>query len=128
MVRSAQGKQSVRKSGSGDGLVPHTRRRGLDKIDPQAGHEQAGRRPALVVSATAYNVKVGLALCCPITNQIKGFPFEVALPRGLPVTGAVLADQIKSMDWQARDAQYLCTLPEIVVKQVQAKIDALLKT
>ncbi len=96
-------------------------------FNPQAGHEQAGRRPALVVSATAYNVKVGLALCCPITNQVKGFPFEVLIPTDLPVAGAILCDQIKSVDWRARNAQHLCTLPEDVVKQVLAKMEVLLR-
>src|SRR5437762_13948374 len=70
-------------------------------LDPQAGHEQAGRRPALVLSPAAYNGRVGLALCCPITNQAKGYPFEVALPDGLAVSGVVLADQVKSLDWRA---------------------------
>ena len=67
-------------------------------FDPQAGHEQAGRRPALIVSPQSYNQKVGLALLCPITNQRKGYPFEVPLPKGLTVAGVVLADQVKSMD------------------------------
>ena len=71
-------------------------------FNPQAGHEQAGRRPAVVLSPNAYNAKVGLALLCPITSQVKGYPFEVLLPHGLPVSGAILADQIKSLDWQAR--------------------------
>ena len=89
---------------------------------------QAGRRPALVVSATAYNVKVGLALCCPNTSQIKGFPFEVTIPANQPVIGAVLCDQIKNMDWKARNVRFLCTLSDAVVRQVLAKIDVLLKT
>ena len=71
-------------------------------LDPQAGHEQAGRRPALVLSPAAYNGRVGLALLCPITNQAKGYPFEVPLPEGLPVTGVVGADQVKSLDWRAQ--------------------------
>src|SRR5207247_3798498 len=73
-------------------------------LDPQAGHEQAGRRPALVLSPLAYNSRVGLALLCPLTNQVKGYPFEVELPEGLPVAGAVLADQVKNLDWRARKA------------------------
>src|SRR3954468_10925248 len=84
-------------------------------LTPQAGHEQAGRRPALILSPAAYNGKVGLALLCPITNQIKGYPFEVPLPDGLPVTGAVLADQVKSLVWQARHVARICPLPEDVV-------------
>ncbi|HTG17989.1 MAG TPA: endoribonuclease MazF, partial [Blastocatellia bacterium] len=71
-------------------------------FSPQAGHEQAGRRPALVVSPGAYNKKVGLAILCPITSQVKGYPFEVALPDDLPIQGVVLSDQAKSLDWRAR--------------------------
>ena len=67
-------------------------------MNPQAGHEQAGRRPALVLSPTAYNGKTGLALLCPITNQIKGYPFEVSLTKNSNISGAVIADQIKSLD------------------------------
>src|SRR5438270_8099109 len=73
-------------------------------LDPRAGHEQAGRRPALVLSPRAYNGRVGLALLCPITSQVKGYPFEVPLPDGLAVAGVVLADQVKSLDWRARQA------------------------
>ncbi len=67
-------------------------------LNPQAGHEQAGRRPALVVSPLSYNGKVGLAVLCPITSQVKGYPFEVLIPPGLKVSGAVLADQVKNLD------------------------------
>lgn len=95
-------------------------------LDPQAGHEQAGRRPALVVSATAYNGRVGLALLCPITSQAKGYPFEVALPDGLAVSGVVLADQAKSLDWRARRTTRICTVPEEVVAQVLNRLNALL--
>src|SRR6188768_3276644 len=73
-------------------------------LDPQAANEQAGRRPALVLSPAAYNGRVGLALLCPITNQAKGYPFEVPLPEGLPLTGVVGADQVKNLDWRARQA------------------------
>lgn len=69
-------------------------------LNPKAGHEQAGRRPALVLSPAAYNGKVGLAILCPLTNQIKGYPFEVLVPPGLSVTGAILADQVKNLDWR----------------------------
>ena len=72
---------------------------------PQAGHEQAGRRPALVLSPSAYNRKVGLALFCPVTSRVKGYPFEVTVPKGLSVAGVVLADQVKSLDWQAPGTQ-----------------------
>ena len=92
------------------------------EFNPQAGHEQAGRRPALVISPRAYNEKVGLALFCPITSQIKGYPFEVVLPRGLKVTGAVLSDQIKSLDWRARQAKRIAAVPPQVIGEVLAKI------
>lgn len=95
-------------------------------LDPQAGHEQAGRRPALVLSPTAYNARVGLALLCPITSQVKGYPFEVALPEGLAVSGVALADQVKSLDWRARKASRICAVPEEVVAQVLRKLNALL--
>ena len=73
---------------------------------PQAGHEQAGHRPAFVLSPSSYNGRTGLALCCPITSQVKDYPFEVVLPAGGPVTGVVLADQVRSLDWQARGARF----------------------
>lgn len=95
-------------------------------LSPQAGHEQAGRRPALVLSPSAYNRKVGLALLCPITNQIKGYPFEVDLPQGLKVTGTVLSDQIKSLDWRAREATKIAVLPIGIVTQVLDKARTLL--
>jgi mRNA interferase MazF len=95
-------------------------------LDPQAGHEQRGRRPALVLSPAAYNRRVGLALLCPITNQVKGYPFEVALPDGLPVTGVVLADQVKSLDWSIRQCVRICALPEEVVVQVLHRLNTLL--
>jgi mRNA interferase MazF len=79
-------------------------------FNPQAGHEQAGRRPALVLSPKDYNAKVGLAIFCPITSQKKGYPFEVEIPNGLPVNGVVLSDQVKSMDWKKRDAEFICKL------------------
>lgn len=95
-------------------------------LNPQAGHEQAGRRPALVLSPAAYNGKVGLAILCPITNQVKGYPFEVVVPDGLAITGAILSDQVKSLDWRARDAELICTLPTTTVSQVLQKLGTLL--
>ena len=95
-------------------------------LNPQAGHEQAGRRPAVVLSPAAYNGRVELAILCPITNQIKGYPFEVVLPPGLAVTGAVLSDQVKSLDWRARQAELICALPAETVAEVLAKLATLL--
>jgi mRNA interferase MazF len=93
---------------------------------PQTGHEHAGRRPALVLSPSAYNGKVGLALFCPITNQVKGYPFEVAIPSGGIVSGVVLADQVRSLDWRARKAAFAARLPEPQVGEVLARLGALL--
>ena len=96
------------------------------KFDPQAGHEQAGHRPALVLSPGIYNGKVGLAIMCPVTSHIKGYPFEVPLPPGLEVSGVVLSDQVKSLDWRSRKARYCCTVPEAVLSEVLGKLGALL--
>ena len=95
-------------------------------FNPQAGHEQAGRRPALVLSPSAYNGKVGLALVCPITSRVKNFPFEVALPEGLAVSGAILADQLRNLDWREREAVLMCRVPEVVLAQVLGKLETLL--
>jgi len=95
-------------------------------LEPQAGHEQMGRRPALVMSPKVYNEKVGLALLCPVTNQVKGYPFEVPVPEGLPVTGVVLADQVKSLDWRARRCERICRVPDQVPVDVFRRIQALL--
>jgi mRNA interferase MazF len=95
-------------------------------FDPQAGREQAGRRPALVLSPIAYNRRANLALVCPITTQAKGYPFEVALPLGLPLSGVVLADHLKSADWAARRAQFAAKAPAEVLADVTAKLRPLL--
>ncbi len=95
-------------------------------FDPQAGHEQAGRRPALVLSPRQYNGKAGLAILCPITAQVKGYPFEVAVPEGLPVSGSILADQVRSLDWKARRATRICKMPDEAMDEVLGKLSALL--
>ena len=95
-------------------------------FNPQAGHEQAGRRPAVVLSPEAYNSKVGLAILCPLTNQVKGYPFEVSIPAGLKVTGAILSDQVKCLDWRARDAELICTLPPRTISEALEKLGTLL--
>jgi mRNA interferase MazF len=95
-------------------------------FNPQTGHEQSGRRPAVVVSPSAYNAKVGLAVFCPITSQVKGYPFEVVIPPGLPIKGAILSDQVKSLDWRARKAKFVCKLPARTIKEVMSKLGALL--
>ena len=94
-------------------------------MDPMAGHEQSGRRPALVLSPSAYNGKVGLAILCPITSRVKGYPFEVRVPEGLPVEGVVLADQAKSLDWRARGSEYLCAVPQETTLAVLKRLETL---
>jgi mRNA interferase MazF len=96
-------------------------------LNPQAGHEQAGRRPAVVVSPRSYNGKVGLGLFCPITSQAKSYPFEVVIPAGLPVSGVVLADQVKSLDWRARQAEFAARLPAHTGAEVVGKLAVLLE-
>ncbi len=96
-------------------------------FEPHVGHEQGGHRPALVLTTESYNRKVGLALCCPITGQVKGYPFEVIIPEGLKVSGAVLSDQVKSVDWRSRQSQFCCHANEKMVDEVLGKITALLE-
>jgi mRNA interferase MazF len=95
-------------------------------FDPQAGHEQAGRRPALVLSPKLYNRKSGLALVCPVTNQIKGYPFEVPVPRDCGVTGVFLADHVKSLDWKVRQAERIGSVPLPTLNEVLARLAPLL--
>ena len=97
------------------------------QFTPQAGHEQAGHRPAVALSPRSYNQKTGLALFCPVTSQIKGYPFEVKLPDGLPLKGVVLCDQVKSLDWSARRARLAARLPAATLDDILAKMLALLR-
>ncbi len=87
---------------------------------------QAGRRPALVLSPASYNRRSGLALVCPVTSRVKGYPFEVDLPEGLPVGGTILADHVKSLDWHKRRAELAGRVPAEVLRDVQARLAALL--
>ena len=96
------------------------------EFNPQSGHEQAGHRPGLVVSPRSYNQTVGLALFCPITSRVKGYPFEVMLPEGGKTRGAILSDQVKSLDWRARNAKLQERAPAEVIAQVSARILALI--
>ena len=96
-------------------------------MNPQAGHEQAGRRPAIVLSPKLYNGRVGLALCCPVTSQVKGYPFEVALPESGSVTGVVLADQLKSLDWKTRNASFIASVPTNITESILEKTRTLLQ-
>ncbi len=95
-------------------------------FDPQAGREQAGHRPGLVLSPKPYNQRAGLAIVCPITSQIKGYPFEVVLPAGLAMSGAVLADQLKNLDWKARLARKAGKVPGSTLSEVLERLSPLL--
>jgi mRNA interferase MazF len=94
---------------------------------PQAGHEQGGRRPAVVLSSKAYNQLISLALVCPVTNREKGYPFEVKLPAGLPISGVVLSDHVKSQDWRARRAEFIGKLDEATLTAVLLRAGSLLQ-
>jgi mRNA interferase MazF len=96
-------------------------------LAPQPGQKQTARRPAVVLSPQAYNSRVGLAILCPITAHIKGYPFEVLIPKGLPIEGAILADQAESLDWRARRAELICSLPPAVVDEALGKLRTLLE-
>ncbi|HXQ53144.1 MAG TPA: type II toxin-antitoxin system PemK/MazF family toxin [Stellaceae bacterium] len=96
-------------------------------FDPQEGTEQWGRRPALVLSPRSYNQRSRLCVLCPITNQVKGYPFEVPIPAGHKVTGAVLADQVKSQSWEMRDAELIAAAPPAVLATAKGLIKALLR-
>ena len=95
-------------------------------FDPQAGHEQRGRRPALILSPRAYNLKARLAIACPITSHVKGYPFEVALPPGSRIAGVVLADHVKNLDWQARRVVFEARAPSDTVTDVRERLRVLL--
>jgi mRNA interferase MazF len=96
------------------------------QFDPQAGREQAGRRPALVLSPAAYNERTGLMIACPATNQRKGYPFEVEIPTGQPITGVILADHVKSLDWRIREASPAGRASRDVLAEVRGKLAALI--
>jgi mRNA interferase MazF len=117
--------QSETKCGEAMAYIPNRGDVVWITFNPQAGHEQAGRRPALVLSPVSYNSKVGLAILCPITSQIKGYPFEVLIPVGLKISGAILSDQLKSLDWKVRQAELVCKLPSETVDEVLQKLSTL---
>jgi len=96
-------------------------------FDPQAGHEQRGRRPALILSPRVYNAKARLAIACPITSQVKGYPFEVEIPATGPISGVVLADHVKNLDWGARRVVFEAKAPAEVLTEVRERIRALLE-
>lgn len=92
---------------------------------PHAGHEQKGKRPAIILSPKEYNKKTGLAVCCPITSNIKGYPFEVIV-NGKKIDGAVLSDHLKNLDWKARDIKYIEKAHADVLNEVVEKISVLI--
>ncbi len=91
-------------------------------FSPQAGHEQAGRRPALCLSLRIYNEKTGLGLFCPVTTRRKGYPFEVVLPSGMNIKGLILFDQVRSLDWRSRHAVFMEKIPDQVLNEVLEKL------
>jgi len=95
-------------------------------FNPQAGHEQAGRQPALVISPKMYNEKTGLAIFCPVTSKMKGYPFEVKIQQNDKIEGVILSDQIKNLEWKTRNAEFITKLPETEFKETINKINALL--
>jgi mRNA interferase MazF len=97
------------------------------EFTPQAGSEQRGRRPALVLSPKSYNGKVGLALFCPLTSKVKGYPFEVELPDGYAVSGVVLSDQLKSLDWRSRNVKFIERISSDIMVMVIARVLSLLE-
>lgn len=94
------------------------------EFSPQAGHEQAGHRPALVLSPSRYNGKTGMMICCPMTTQIKGYPFEVVVSGNPP--SAILSDQVKSLDWRARRAKRKSSVSAEILDEVRGKLGALI--
>lgn len=96
-------------------------------FDPQAGHEQRGRRPALILSPRVYNAKARLAIACPITSHVKGYPFEVPITAAGRITGVILADHVKNLDWDARRVVFEAKAPTEVLAEVRARLRALLQ-
>lgn len=111
---------------SGSGYVPDRGDLVWLSFDPQAGHEQAGRRPAVILSPVSYNRNSGLALVAPVTSQVKGYPFEVPIPAGMRIRGVILADHLKSVDWRARNAERIGSLAGPTLNQTLKKAALLL--
>ena len=96
-------------------------------FDPQVGREQAGRRPAVVLSPGLYNAKSDLAWICPVTSKVKGYPFEVPLPKSVAVSGVVLADQVRSLDYRRRRIEFIGRLPPALCDEIRAKAQRMLE-
>ena len=124
MAKSTGAPRGARKSGSA--YQPERGHFVWLNFDPQAGTEQAGRRPALILSPRAFNVATGLAFVCPVTNQMKGGAFEVPLPPAGRPTGVLLCHQLRAVDWIARRAEFLADAPAAFVADILARIEAVL--
>ncbi len=127
MAKSAAPSPGPISAGDGGDWVPDRGDVVWLEFDPQAGREQAGRRPAVVLSPASYNAPTGRALCVPVSTKAKGYPFEVALPDGFPVQGVVFSDQVKCLDWRARHARPVAPLPEAVLARILVRTRALLE-
>ena len=110
---------------SGDEYIPERGDIVWLNFNPQAGHEQRGKRPALILSPKIYNQKTSLCVALPITSKIKGYPFEVVLPQDLKINGVVLSDQVKSLDFRRREVEFICKAPTLVLEEVQSNVIAL---
>lgn len=95
---------------------------------PQSGHEQKGRRPAITLSTYEYNSKTYLGLFCPITSKVKNYPFEISLEDTLEIQGVILSDQIKSLDWKVREAEFICKASSSILNNVLSKVNLLLNS
>jgi mRNA interferase MazF len=127
MTKRTGGRLSAAKPGRA-GHVPDAGDLVWLSFSPQAGREQSGRRPAIVLSPRLYNIRAGLCVVCPVTRQAKGYPFEVELPAGLPISGVVLSDHVKSADWQARDVEFVARVPPELLDEIRAKFKPLIGT
>ena len=127
MMNTTGERQLAGKSGKRGTYIPDRGDIIWISMTPQAGREQSGRHPALVLSPRRYNGKVGLALMCPITSRLKGYPFEVPLPKEMVITGVILSDQVRSLDWRVREAEFADKLPREVVTAVLERVMALLE-
>ena len=108
-------------------MAPYVPRKGdfvALTFDPQSGHEQRGRRPALVISNDLFNKHTGLCIACPITNTARDYPFHVTVPDGEKVTGAVMVEQVKSIDFRARQVKLIAVAPSVVLEEVLSILDA----
>ena len=127
MSRPLRAIQGAKRFGRQDRYLPDRGDLVWLNFAPRTGHEQSGKRPAMILSPAIYNRKTGLALCCPITSQVKGYPFEVLLPANCATHGAILSDHVKNLDWRARSASFIEKISDDIVSQVVGKLSCLIK-